>query len=398
MVSFFGSSSIYFALIHLLLRPLGLNNLQPYIALGVVASGLLAIYLWFISKGPSRLDKRTKHLLKLWILCLFIMIFTPIIYYKAVHLTNAYIGQGLSQDYLYVVYLTLSFVFIDPVREKELDSLMLNVGKLAFITGILAIVLADKSTISIENRTNTWTIQYHLWWLSCCIFSYHYFNSLITKRNRFLGYGILLVYLIFGFLVLKRSVLIHLFVILIMTVWFNQKKPTLIKRKGATYLIVSILTISLLFLGFYFIFPHISIILSERFTYLFGDISTWDRSIEARKYFESANSINLALGQGLNNYYTIDLLGQEFIVNALHIGIYDFIYKGGFVFLIFMIIIVYNILKLLLIPDLPSEGLISLGVGITFITSLFYEMSFSYAPIIFFYMVPILRGFKFIRK
>ena len=397
IVTFFGASSIFLSLFNQVLVPLKIDRIQPYIAFSVVFTGLLSLFFWLNSNGLSRLDKKTKVLFKWWLICLIVMASLPLVYYHTFKFSNAYFGQGLSQDYLYVIYITLAFVFVDPLREKAVDSLFLRVSQLALITGLIAIVISDVSAAYISERSNAWTLQYHLWWISCAIFSYCYYNSFVNKRNKILGYAVLLVYIVFGIIVLKRAVIINSIVLLLGTLLLLQRSEFGRNSKRAIVSIRLIISVSFVVAIFYLLIPSISIFMHERFSTLFSDISDWDRRIEAVKYFENQNLDRIILGNGLNNYFVIEINGKGLPINALHIGILNMVYKGGILLLLFTLMIVINLFKLAHSSSLPSEGLIALGIGFSFLVSLSYELSFGYPPIIFFYLVPILRGFKYIK-
>jgi hypothetical protein len=309
--------------------------------------------------------------------------------------TVQYIIRGLNQDYLFITYVTLVFIFLDPVREDGLESLFLNFSKFALIAGLLAIFTVDEMSGEVAARSNVWTLQYHLWWLSSCIFSFSYFNSYVKKERYILGYGVLIVYVIFGILVLKRVAIVNLAVVALITTWVIFTRRSFgFGRK------------ILVFIGFYGGFLILYLIVNH----LFGDYLTGlfdrfssipdrpenlDRIVEGRVYFKNATLISIITGQGLNNYVTAQILGRELTINALHIGLYDIVYKGGLIYSIFILSVIINVFKLGMKGSLSPNELIAVCVGITYIISLFYEMSFSYVPSIFFYLVPIIRGFNY---
>jgi len=398
IVTYLGTSSIFLSFFNQLLVPLKIDRIQPYIAFGVVLTGLLSLVFWINSNGLSRLDKKTKTLFKWWVVCLVVMIALPIFYYHTFDFSNAYFGRGLTQDYLYAIYITLAFIFVDPYREVDADVLFLRVSQLALITGLIAILISDVSAINISERSNAWTLQYHLWWIACAIFPYCFYYSFIVKKNKFLGYSVFLVYTIFGLIVLKRAVIVNFLVIILTAFWLVQRPEFGSRSKrfsaAAKVLIAIILIITLSYL----LMPYISTSLHERFTFLFKNLNEWDRRLEANEYFKNASLNNIILGNGLNNYFVIELKGRDFQINALHVGFLNMIYKGGIFLLLFTLIIFKNIYKMARCSPLPPEGLIAVGIGISFIVSLGYEMSFGYPPIIFFYLVPILRGFKYINR
>lgn len=399
IITFFASSAIYFSIINLLLVPIEKGKLQPVVALIIVFCSLFSTVLWLKSGGLSRLDKRTKLLFKWWMFCVLLMLLVGIFRYESVNLTSTqYFIRGLNQDYLYVSYLTLVFIFLDPVREDGLNSLLFNFSKIALIAGLLAVLFADKSSNDIVERSNTWTLQYHLWWLSGCLFSFAYFNSYIKKRYWILGYGVLLVYVIFGILVLKRAAIINLAVIVLITSWiiFNRKPVSLIKR--ILIFIVFVGGILILYILINNLFNDFLFALFDRFSLITKNPDNIDRLVEGKTYFKDADIISILTGQGLNNYVIIQFFGRELIINALHIGLYDIIYKGGIFYSIFTLIVIMNIFRLGIKGNLPDDALIAVCVGITYISSLFYEMSFSYVPVIFFYLTPILKGFKFLER
>ena len=81
-------------------------------------------------------------------------------------------------------------------------------GIFAIIFGIIAIFLFDFS-LDISARINTWTLSYYFWWLSASVFAYLFAYSRIMNKDKLIGYGVLIIYVILGILFLKRSVLFN---------------------------------------------------------------------------------------------------------------------------------------------------------------------------------------------
>lgn len=301
-------------------------------------------------------------------------------------------GWFINQDLRYVMYMALGFSFASEGLFDRYHKMMQFLGVIALIFGAIALknYKFDINLVASGNRIGTWDLPYYLWWLSECVYVYNFSYSKITGKSKVIGYGCLIAYLILGLLFLKRSCLVNVIAIIVITTQLKQTKKSSIKNNFKFLLFLMLFGITLYFayklaqknVGI----PYVNAIINSllgRFEN--GNLQSYDRSIEKNLYFITVSKISIITGQGLGNYIITDRL-----INALHIGFYNIVYKGGVVFLIFWIYIIINVAKKIFIRKNLSEiELVCLATALSAFLSLVYEFSFTYTILIIGYATPI---------
>jgi hypothetical protein len=116
------------------------------------------------------------------------------------------------------------------------------------------------------------------------------------------------------------------------------------------------------------------------------DISGFDRFIESENYLKDVTAFQLVFGTGFAS--THQGLGKE--AYALHVGWINFIFKGGIIFFLLVLIPYFKLPRLLKnINKLPLKVQFSVWFLVIYFFRLFYVNMSSMAPemLIFFYSV-----------
>lgn len=287
----------------------------------------------------------------------------------------------LSQDLRYVLLFLVGGIFAYNSDTMTLfHRLMKWLAIISILFGILGLFSFSFVETVIADREGTWTMSYYYWWASCACFSYWGYYSLFTKKNRILGIGVLLVYLVLGALFVKRASLVNGVVLIVVYVFLNRKNI------ASSFLRVALVSVAFVVL-IYAIAPNLINSLTETYTSRFEeaqDIESFNRNQEAMAYLEQASIMQLVLGNGIghypeivNNRYTYQ---RESQVNALHSGWANIIYKGGFIYALFYIALLISVLgKCFNSKELNPYQLVCLGVSVSSFVSLLYEGSWTYA-------------------
>ena len=186
-------------------------------------------------------------------------------------------------------------------------------------------------------------------------------------------------------LFLKRFILVDsiilLIVILIINSFRNQKKISnlrLIISLSVVIVIVSLFNIDM--------FKSLFEATFNRIETSSDDLAGFDRWVESKNYLKEASFIKLIFGNGFTSAHYG--LGKESF--ALHIGWINFIFKGGFIFLLIIIIPYFKLLKIIKIYKIID---LKVKFSFWFMIVYFFRLSYGnmsgFAPemLIFFYSV-----------
>ena len=192
----------------------------------------------------------------------------------------------------------------------------------------------------------------------------------------------MITYVVLGLLFLKRAAVIDFAVVLLFYVIFAKKttgyfKPLLFIAIGVVILI--------LYKGSFI--NSIFDLITGRFNF---DFDEFDRAIESNNYFARANFYDIIFGNGIGHYYdSISIRDKDEVLNALHLGWANIIYKGGVFYALYMLALYTCIvLKVFHLPD-DDYGKVCLGVAISTLASMFYAGSWTYAIVPFCISAPI---------
>lgn len=380
IVLFCFSIAIYFGVVmHFIeILPSNIYWLTLYTSLGF---GYVGLIIFFVNRSRSLYENKVFYL---WSFIATYMLVIGFIFTGAFPGTTYSLSWLTLQDLRYVMFVGIGFAFANDKYIIDYHRMMKILGIIAIVFGILSIMNYQFNISLINTRIGVWSLPYYYWWLSTAIFAYHYAYSKITGKNKVIGYGVFAVYTILGILFLKRSVLINVLFLVVITEILQPSKVTsnrLISR------IVKVLLFILIIVIFYLMFNETinrmigNSYVGEVFNSLFerfksDDLSTYDRSAEKNIYFSTATNLQILFGNGLGN---LQILGGK-LINALHIGAYNIIYKGGLIYVIFWIYLLSNFIKAFMRKrQLSKYLLVCLTVALSASFSMLYEFSFTYS-------------------
>ncbi len=351
-----------------------------------LAAGYAGLVLFCI---PRIRNLNRNRLLFLWLGLAFYMLCNGILMSRGRWLTSEFGYWLILQDLRYIMYCAIGFALADKRFVHAYRRLMKQLGIIAIVFGIIALAVYPFDMGAIAYRIGGWDWPYFLWWVSASIFAYHFSYSRITGRDRLIGYGTFAAYVILGLLFLKRSVIINALFLIGITLFLkpNGNRPA-IRRK---VLIAGGTSLILLFTVFLF-WNSLSDLIDNTYAgkvivetikrFSVDSIFSYDRAVESGKFFATASAPNILFGMGIGNYQVID--GNP--VNALHIGLYNILYKGGIFYALFWGYILFHAgKKLLHRKQLQEYDLVCLCVTLSAFLSLLYEFSFTYTILPFGY-------------
>lgn len=339
-----------------------------------VLTGFLGILIYFLN-FPT--NKYTKWLLFLLMYFLFVGIsygnFNP-------NFRGGDFMWIVTQDLRYVMYFLMGSVFAQQRYMPLFHKIMQFLGISSIFAAIISLVLFDFDISMISGRSSGWNISYFLWWLSASCYSYWGYYGIVMKKEKFLSYGVLLSYFLLGVLFLKRSAFINVFlVVLIGYVLANRNfiKSSIRISSLLMFVFVFVVLLNQLFnsntdIIFKLLFSRFSLI---------DNIEDIDRIIEWKAYFENSSIRQLLLGNGIGYYPYLEISNNVFLdkVNSLHIGLFNILFKGGILYLIFYSLLYMKVFQSMFNSrSLGKYEMVCLGVAISAFISLFYEGSWTY--------------------
>lgn len=363
------------------------NLLTNLISVGSTFTAFWAIIVFFLNRGISSLKTPVKFFLIILIYLLVIGIFGGSLYTD-----KSTIFLTITQDLRYVLLFLLGGIYATDERYMDLFHQALRiVAVVAIIMGVIAgIIIAQSGTTiarDIEDQTN-----YHYWWASTTCFSYWGITAFFKKSERKIGLVVLFTYFFIGILFLKRSCFLNSIIIVMLAIFLMAKQGRVSKSLKILASIGIILLVTTIVL------PSLNKIifssLFSRFSDVSVDIENFDRLIEWKSYQDYSTLSQKILGMGIGNYPFYNrygtINGESSLLNALHLGFANIIFKGGVIYALFYLSTYLKIFKNWFSSKRYSTRyLICFGVSVSALISLLYEGSWTYTILPFCISAPI---------
>lgn len=275
-------------------------------------------------------------------------------------------------------------------------SFLFDVFKLVALVGIAGFVYSmSTESIDLESairRGYTWTeIFYYasLYWavIPAVILSFLYERKILIV----VLYWILAI--ILNLIFLKRIILVDSILLLLVVLFINFNKDKKLISGFKLYFIMA----SLVGLSLYFASEFIVTLFdatNERIESTTDDVSGFDRFVEYRNYFEKeATIIDFFIGKGFSSFHKG--LGRE--AYSLHTGWANFIFKGGLIWLILILIPFFKMIPLIgKFKKLPVDIQFSVALLLIYVPRLFYANMDNFQPVmlVFFYALFKVADYK----
>jgi hypothetical protein len=357
-----------------------LDTLANYASALIFVIGIFIIGFWMEKIGPKSLGNSLKLIYQFWITLVGWFLLVPILFFRN---NSSVFVEGMYSDYRFLIFSIIPFFFVTNEANGYYKKIFHVVGVVAIASGIFSFITVDKTVADATDR-QTVGLPYFMWWVVVCAYPYLFLRSFINRKE-FLGILLFAIHIILSLLFLKRAGITSAFVYFFLIFIFS-KIGSVNKIKIFSFIVSIFLIISILF-GKY-LDP-----LYERFEKDANDIENFDRLTELDEFIDGVTTFQVITGFGANNYFKMYYIGEfDNDVRALHIGIYNVIYKGGILYLLFTIFLMYHIFKLKPFIYEDPEILIGFIMGIYFVISYTFENSWSYVPYHFFKLLPIYRA------
>lgn len=340
-------------------------------------SGMLGIVLYILHESQKR-----RILSKFFIgaVCIGLYMVLVGILSNSVSVRNN-IGIYLSQDLRYYMYILMGIVMSDENYRKDYITTMKLLGIVSIIAFFVALAnySFSYSLVVQQARIGIWDIPYYCWWIAGACYTYLFSYSLITGKDKIIGYGSFAAYAILGLLFLKRSALVNTVLLLLISLIIKTRGNT---RKIMKILFVVFVGVIVIIIAYNYFIPKESYFhaviegLLNRFSGT--SLADYDRSRESAYYLDHVPWWRVILGQGLGNYFPYS--NSSGVINALHIGLYDILYKGGIVYAFLWIYAFVSSIKCIVnVRRLSEMEIVCLIVMVATFVALVYEKSFTYA-------------------
>lgn len=262
-------------------------------------------------------------------------------YYRIIYIYFVFIIFIISFLYLYndvgtvifsfTVYLALITAFF--LNSFSLNNWMIVFKILAIIAIVSSIFLLIKEPINLEvalRRGYSWFKLFYFATLYWAVVPF-VILSFLTKRNRFISSAYWFLAIVINLIFLKRFIIVDSGLLLLTIL--------LMEKKNKAKVILPLFIMGFLFIGivFYFYGDKTQILLNattSRISNTSENLSSFDRLIEARNYFKTCKIYDYILGRGFASVQ-YGFGGAHF---ALHIGWFNFIFKGGILLLMLVLI------------------------------------------------------------
>lgn len=278
-------------------------------------------------------------------------------------------------------------------------SFLFDVFKLVALVGIAGFVyLMSTESIDLEFATRrgyTWTeIFYYasVYWavIPAVILSFLY------ERNILIVVLYWILAIILNLIFLKRFILFDSILLLLVVVFINFNKDKKLISGFKFYFIMA----SLVGLSLYFASEFIVTLFdatNERIESTTDDLSGFDRFVEYRNYSEKeATIIDFYIGKGFSSFHK----GLDKEAYSLHTGWANFIFKGGLIWLILILIPFFKMIPLIVkFKKLPIDIQFSVALLLINVPRLFYTNMDNFQPVmlVFFYALFKVADYKHLK-
>jgi hypothetical protein len=359
-----------------------LVTLGNYLSLFILIIGIRIIYIWFAHGLSKFLNPSIKSIYNFWVLMIIWFFLVPIIFF-GVGINLVLFYQGMYHDYRYLLFSFLPFMLVGNYESKYFQKIFNKVGFVAVLSGVVAVIMVDKSFSYVSNRDGSWTLSYYLWWVVACAYPYLFLKNNFIKKD-YKGLLLITLHLLLSFLFLKRSGFVGALILISLTFIFSRKTSSILKKMLVLGLFILI--------GISFFGDYLDLLVL-RFSADASELQQFDRYLEVLEFLNIVSSKQLLTGFGANNYIEMTYIGiQDNAVNSLHIGLYNIIYKGGILYALFILYLGAQIISLRKYINYNPEIKIGFIIGIFFLISFSYENSWGYLPDHFFLLLAIYRG------
>lgn len=344
--------------------------------LGPIQLGLTLMVLCVCGAAIVKIQKihTLPEPVKVWKKMIIYFLIVGILHFGGIDL-NIF-SWAITQDLRYCILFLAGGCFAISYKSMSYFHYIMKIlALLSIFAGIYSFLHLDLSIASIETRTNTWSLSYLLWWVPGSCFLYWGYYVLIMKKDKILGYSALLFYTMLGVLFLKRGTVVDVAVIFAVAFFLSKGNKDFHLMKIIVGLVV---VLGIMYIFIPGIFNSVWNMVFARFDDI-SDVEEMDRAIEFTAFFEQAPLFSLIFGNGIGHYFSITGTGIiDRMVNALHSGWANIIYKGGIVYLIFYIYLYKSIFKNTIGRPLSDYEKVCLGVAISHLISLIYGGSWTY--------------------
>lgn len=295
----------------------------------------------------------------------------------------------ITQDLRYVALFWLGGLYASSDKYMAFfHIIMKRLAWIAVLMCLLALILI-LGTGSFNQRESEDNLIYHLWWSATGMMYCCYFGLMVESKDRKQFILVLVFYFVLGMAFLKRSCFIDTLLILALSLFISSRN----KGGNKTFRIILILVVIMVVL--LSLFPAINNVVFSALFDRFNSVDTldeFDRVIETNQFLSNTTKWQRLFGFGIGNYLTYDRYdtGGSSLLNALHLGYMNIVYKGGVLYVLFYIILYFKIFKVWFKKyHKPVFYYVCLGVAISSLVSLLYEGSWTYTITPFCISAPI---------
>ena len=337
--------------------------------LAILVSGSIGCYLIL---RVNRLNRYAR----LFLLLILYFFMVGMIYGDSI-MTDKNLSIALEQDLRYVLLFFMGGIFASNSRMmSSFHRLMKWLAVFSIIFGILGLIKFDFVASAIAEREGTWTMSYYYWWASTACFSYWGYYFLFMKRQKILGLGVLLIYVVLGALFVKRAALANGLILLFVYFLFNKGG-----KIGSFFKVILVAAFAVAMT--FFLSPKLFNTITDTYAARIESAQnqeSLDRNEEAFAYLDNTTTPQLIFGNGIGHYpKIIGYRDYNYQINSIHIGWANILYKGGFVYALFYLMLLIQVLKRAYnVKTLNAYQKVCLGVAVSSFVSLLYEGSWTY--------------------
>ena len=218
-----------------------LVSLGNYLSLIIFILGILIIFFWFAHDLSKFLNPSIKSIYNFWILMIIWFFLVPIIFF-GVGINSELFYQGMYHDYRYLLFSFLPFMLIGNYESKYFQRIFDKVGFVAVLSGVIALIIVDKSFLSVSEIEEVWSLSYYFWWVVLCAYPYLFLKNKYLKKD-YKGWLLIILHLLLSLFFLKRSGFVGALILISLTFIFSERSSKFLK----SILIFGFFLLSLLF-------------------------------------------------------------------------------------------------------------------------------------------------------